>query len=199
VTTFYLIRHGAHDLVDRVLAGRSVDIGINDLGRQQAMQLAEQLAAAPIKRALSSPRRRARETAAALARARALQVEIASELDELDAGTWSGQSFDALERDPTWHDWNRSRGSTRPPAGESMEELQTRVVDYLCGLHRRHLGQHVALFSHAEPIRAALLYFQRIPLDDFLRVPVVPASVHTVVYDERCASVLPRELPGQAA
>jgi broad specificity phosphatase PhoE len=177
VTTFLLIRHGTHDLLDRVLAGRAIDLALNSKGRQQARTIASQLRRRRIVRVLSSPRRRARETAKPIAAALGLSVEISPKLDEQDTGAWGGQSFEVLESDPRWRKWNAKRGSTRPPGGECMGELQARIVDYLCQLSRDHPGETIALVSHGEPIRAALLYCRGIPFDAFMDVEVPAASV----------------------
>jgi broad specificity phosphatase PhoE len=180
VTSFIFVRHGAHDLLDRVLAGRAIDVSLNAKGRQQARTLAKQLRRRRIVRILSGPSRRARETAEAIAAALGLSVEIAYELDEQDTGAWGGQSFERLESDPRWKEWNAKRGSTRPPGGESMGELQARIVDYLRKLSRDHQDETIVLVSHGEPIRATLLYCRGIPFDDFMDVVVPAASVTEV-------------------
>jgi broad specificity phosphatase PhoE len=177
VTTFLLVRHGAHDLLDRFLAGRVADISVNTKGRRQARQLARQLRNRCISRVLSSPRRRARETAEPIATMLGVQMEIASEIDEHDSGSWGGQSFAMLEGDSRWLEWNARRGSARPPNGESMAELQIRIVGYLGQLCRDHPDDTVVLVTHGEPIRAALLYCGGISLDDFMSVTVPVASI----------------------
>jgi probable phosphoglycerate mutase len=183
VTTFHLVRHAAHDLIGRVLVGRSVDVPLNAEGRNEARSLVRRLAREAAARVLSSPRRRARETAAPIAAALGLGVELAVELDEHDCGMWSGQHFDGLAADPHWRSWNERRGATRPPGGESMAELQARIVGYLHELRDRHGGSTLVLVSHAEPIRAALAYARGIALEDVLRVDVPVGSVVTLAVD----------------
>lgn len=177
MTTFYLVRHAAHDLVDRVLAGRKVDIALNAHGNRQAEALARQLAHERIAQVISSPRRRARETAEPIAQAHGLSVVIAPEIDEHDAGLWAGQEFDALRQDPRWRLWNERRAEGRPPGGESMRELQTRIVGYLDRLAARHAADSIVLVTHAEPIRAVLLHERGLPLGDFLDIEVPIASI----------------------
>jgi probable phosphoglycerate mutase len=38
----------------------------------------------------------------------------------------------------------------------------------------------IVIVSHAEPIRAALLHYLKLPLNDFLSIAVDPASVSTL-------------------
>jgi len=54
------------------------------------------------------------------------------------------------------------------------------MVRHLEGLRRIEVDGAVVIVSHAEPIRAALLHYARIPLDNFLSVDIAPASVSTL-------------------
>ncbi len=66
VTNFLLVRHGAHDYLGRAIAGRLPGVHLNELGRQQAKQIADKLSLLPIDAIYSGPLERVRETAAAL-------------------------------------------------------------------------------------------------------------------------------------
>lgn len=180
MTTFYLVRHAAHDVVDLVLAGRKIDIGLNAHGRRQAESAARQLAHEGTTQVISSPRKRARETAEPIAQALGLSLAIAQQIDEHDAGLWAGQEFKLLKRDPHWRSWNERRGKVRPPGGESMRELQMRVVGYIDRLAARYPVDRIVLVTHAEPIRAALLHERGLPLGAFMQVDVPLASITTI-------------------
>ena len=93
-------------------------------------------------------------------------------------GAWTGVEFSRLALDEGWRRWNEKRGSARPPDGESMVELQTRVVAHIQQL--KPLGGPVVIVSHAEPIRAAVMHYLGWPLDDFHSVAIDPASVSTI-------------------
>jgi probable phosphoglycerate mutase len=180
VVTFHLIRHTTHDLIGHVLVGRSVDMPLNAAGEREARALALRLATEPVTRVLSSPRRRARETATPIAAALRLDIDLAPELDEHDGGDWSGRSFNMLQFDPLWRRWNEQRSTVHPPGGESMAELQARVVGFLRNLSDRYHGEILVLVSHAEPIRAALMYAHGISLDEFRRVEVPIGAIRTI-------------------
>ena len=64
-----------------------------------------------------------------------------------------------------------------------MRALQQRVVQHLEQLRRVQADGSIVIVSHAEPIRAALLYYSRTPLDNFLSIEVAPASVSTLAVD----------------
>lgn len=131
----------------------------------------------------SSPRLRALQSASILAEPLSLPVEVVSDMDEIDIGDWTSASFAELDRDPHWQRWNGRRGSTAPPNGESMQSLQARVMRHLLGLTREAARDVVAIVSHAEPIRAALLDVAGIPLDKFHSIEVEPASISTLIRD----------------
>jgi broad specificity phosphatase PhoE len=150
-------------------------VGLSPAGHEQASRLAEQFTNVPIDFVESSPRQRARETAQPIAGTLHLPLRINPDMDEIDFGEWSGASFARLDDDPRWHDWNGRRATSRPPRGESMRELQIRVVDHLERVRRS--GKNAVIVSHAEPIRAAILYYREVSLDAFASIAVDPASV----------------------
>src|SRR5689334_8395915 len=157
-TTFFLVRHATHGSIGRILVGRMPGIGLDRAGVRQAGRLAARLARERIDVVQSSPRERARATAAPIARLSGVEVGIESALDEIEFGEWTGRSLAALEADLHWRRWNTQRSRGRPPSGESMRELQARVVDHLEAMRRAMPNGRIALVSHAEPIRAAVLY-----------------------------------------
>jgi broad specificity phosphatase PhoE len=172
----YLIRHGAHALVNKVLCGRTDGVPLSAEGVEQAHQLAAHFAGKPVDLVQSSPRQRTRQTAAPIAAAVGRPIDPAEGMDELDAGEWTGRSFIDLADDPAWSAWNASRGKARPPGGESMIELQARVLRHLHSLNETD-ADSVVIVSHAEPIRAALLHCRNTPLDRFAEIDVAPGSI----------------------
>ncbi len=177
MTTFFLIRHGDTDALGKTLSGRLPGVRLNAAGRAQVERLAERLAAERIDVIVTSPLERARETAGPLARRLGLEPRIAEELNEYDFGEWSGMSFRELEPDERWRRFNAFRAGARPPGGELMLEVQARAVGLVQRLCEERADGRVALVSHGDVIRAALLYYLGAPLDHFLRVEVSPASV----------------------
>ncbi|MBW7969588.1 histidine phosphatase family protein [Bradyrhizobium sp. BR 10289] len=180
----HLVRHGHHALLGRTLCGRMGGVTLDDIGCGEIIRCAAAVGPRP-SLIQSSPQRRCMQSASILAARFGLPVEIVPALDELDYGEWTGRSFEELSEDPQWSRWNSHRGSTRPPGGESMRSLQTRVVRHLEQLRSDHLAESVIAISHAEPIRAALLHYARMKLDDFLSITIDPSSVSTLSADQR--------------
>jgi broad specificity phosphatase PhoE len=174
----HLVRHGHHGLVDRVLCGRMPGVQLDELGCDQMAITAETLRRYRPSAMQSSPQRRALQSAAIIANRCGCAVEIASGFDEIDMGSWTGAAFSELASDKKWRRWNARRGSARPPGGESMGEVQRRVIEHLEQL--KHIVGDIVIVSHAEPIRAALMHYLAIPLDRFQSVQIDPASISTV-------------------
>jgi probable phosphoglycerate mutase len=174
----HLVRHGHHGLVDRVLCGRMPGVQLDELGCDQMATTAETLRRYRLSAIQSSPQRRALQSAAIVANRCGCAVEIASGFDEIDMGSWTGTAFSDLAPDKKWRRWNARRGSARPPGGESMGEVQRRVIEHLEQL-KGQVGD-IVIVSHAEPIRAALMHYLAIPLDRFHSVQIDPASISTV-------------------
>jgi probable phosphoglycerate mutase len=179
VKTIHLVRHGHHALLDHRLCGRMPGIGLDELGWRQMSLRADALTPPPTA-IQSSPRRRAQQSAAILAARFGLAVKNVAAMDEIDLGDWTARTFGELSDDPDWRCWNSRRSSSRPPNGETMRSLQQRVVRHLEQLFNDESESTLAIVSHAEPIRAALLHYSAISLDDFLSIAVEPASISTL-------------------
>jgi probable phosphoglycerate mutase len=178
----HLVRHGHHALLGRTLCGRTNGVVLDDIGCDEMARCANSVSPQP-SLIHSSPQRRCMQSASILAAHFRLPIEIVPALDELDYGEWTGRSFDELDQDPQWSRWNKRRGSARPPSGESMRSLQNRIVGHLEQLRNDPAVGIVVAVSHAEPIRAALLYYARMRLGDFLSIEIDPASVSTLSAD----------------
>lgn len=176
-TAFLLLRHAAHDNVGGFLAGRMPGVVLGEAGRAQAERLAQRLRLERIDAVFASPRERAQQTAQALAVACGRTVETAPELDEIDFGRWAGRDFEALQQDPLWQRWNAVRSLVRTPGGETMLDVQRRVLGLMERLGEEHRGRCVALVSHADVIKAAVLHHLGLAIDAWPRFDIAPASI----------------------
>ena len=177
VTTLLLIRHGSTATVGKSLAGRLPGVPLDACGQNQAHELAVRLAETPITAIYSSPLERAVQTAEPLARRFGHQVQRRQSLIEIDFGSWQGMTLDLLKDDPLWSQFNTMRGSASAPGGESMLEVQARMAKELDHLRQHHGEETIAVFSHADVIKAALMLYMNMPLDCHLRLEISPASV----------------------
>jgi probable phosphomutase (TIGR03848 family) len=180
VTTLLFIRHGAHTLGADRIPGRMRGVHLSPLGRDQVARLADRLAGLTISAVYSSPLERTLETADPIAERLGLHVQTSPAINEVDYGEWTGMEFDALGLRQDWNRWNTFRSGSRAPGGESMLEVQVRAVSEAMRLTREHQGQLVAVVSHGDVIRAAMLYLLGMPLDLLARLEISLASVSIV-------------------
>jgi broad specificity phosphatase PhoE len=177
VTTFFLVRHAVHSLGSDSLAGRSPEVRLTPDGLAQAERLGERLSREALTAVHASPQQRTVETAEAIARRCGLAVETFPELDEVDFGDWSGKTFAQLEADPHWTLWNTQRETATTPGGEGIEDVAKRVANHLTVARREHPAGRIAIVSHAEIIRTAILQALGLPYSAFTRIRVDPASI----------------------
>lgn len=155
----HLVRHGeSSGNVDPALF-RQGDPPLTPRGREQAARVAEALRAAGLDAVFSSPLRRARETAEAIAAAAGLEVRAASGFHEVDMGRLSRpeSAADRAERDALFAAWlagDRGRGF---PGGEDFPAVVRRVEAGLAALAAATAGGgRLAVVSHRIAIAAAV-------------------------------------------
>ena len=172
-----LLRHALNDWVGERLAGWTSGVHLNEEGRAQASGLAIQLADAPIAAIYCSPLERTLETAQPLAQAHGLEVQVREGLGETRYGEWTGRALKELREEKLWPVVQVYPGGARFPGGESLREVQARMVAELDAIRDTHPGQTVAVISHSDPIKLAVAHYAGLPLDLFQRLTISPASV----------------------
>lgn len=180
-TQFLLVRHGLTDAVGHRITGRLPGVNINKTGEAQAARLAHLEADA----IFSSPLERAIQTATPLSQRLGLPIQISEAFSEVHFGEWSGLTLRELEALPAWKVFNRFRSSRRPPGGELMLDVQTRVVNELSRLAGEYDEKTVAIFTHADVIKGAVSHYIGAPIDLIDRIEIYPASVTRVrIFDD---------------
>lgn len=177
VMNLLLIRHATNDWVGERLAGWTPDVHLNEEGQAQAVALARRLADVPLSAIYSSPLERTLETAQLLAQAQDLSVQVRDGLGETRYGGWTGRALKELKDEKLWPVVQVYPGGVRFPGGESMREVQARVVAELDAIRDAHPDQTVAVVSHSDPIKMAVAHYAGLALDLFQRLTISPASV----------------------
>ncbi len=189
MTTLLLIRHGENDVMYRRLAGRLPEVHLNAKGRQQAETLAQALANVPLQAIYSSPLERAVETAEPLARIHNLTVQIRPELAEVNYGAFQGRTYKQLQRLKLWKQLQEDPSEVRFPGGETLREVQQRVMNELSGLSNGS-EEIIACVAHGDIVRLAVAYYLGVALKDFQRLHIHPASVSVVHLKDHQAKIL---------
>jgi broad specificity phosphatase PhoE len=182
-TRIYLVRHAqSYSNVERRLVGEPPGPGLTERGKAQAQAAAALLAAAdrPATAVVTSPLRRARETAAAAAARLGAALRVDDRLRETRFGAWEGMTVEQLVEESDYAAWRHDRQGHRPPGGERMSDLAQRVSAAVADLANETAGGAVALFSHQDPITAFLLTVQGLPWTSAALAPVTNALIATL-------------------
>ncbi|HEX9683186.1 MAG TPA: histidine phosphatase family protein [Acidimicrobiales bacterium] len=189
-TLILLVRHGQTSTTGKVLPGRAVGLHLNPTGRAQAAAVAERIAPLEPTAVYASPMERTQETAVAIGERCRRRVRSHEGLIECEFGKWTGRRLNDLRRKREWAAVQSHPSGFRFPAGESFAEMQSRMVDTLGALHRRHQGKTVVAVSHADPVKAAASWAVGAPLDLFQRIVISPCSVTALLVGAHAPIVL---------
>lgn len=180
MTRVLYVRHGDHDLLGRAMVGRMTSVHLNARGLAQAQALGSELGDLPIEAVYVSPMERAQETAEPLLSRLGIEPTVAEEINEVDFGDWTGWTLHNLHEAPEWARFNSCRSVSQIPGGESMLEVQSRVVRFMRKVQEAHPDGLVAAFCHGDPIKLSLMHCLGMPIDFVHRFEVFPASVSSV-------------------
>lgn len=168
-TTVVLARHGRTEWHHCNRYTGSTDLPIDEVGRQQAVQLRQWATEFAPDVLWSSPMLRARQTVAPTAEALGLEPVLDARLREVDFGTAEGKMLSelppavakAFELDPVgWHF----------PGGEDPAAAAERVHEAFHQLARQHEGQKVLVVAHNTLIRLLVCRELGLPLRDYRRL-----------------------------
>ncbi|MCM1972088.1 bifunctional RNase H/acid phosphatase [Streptomyces sp. G1] len=185
--TFVLLRHGETALTPqkRFSGSGGSDPELSEAGRRQAAAVAESLAArGTIETVISSPLRRCRETAQAVADRLGLTVTVEEGLREVDFGAWEGLTFaEARERHPEdLQAWLDSPKAAPTGGGESFASATRRISATRDRLLAEHAGRTVLLVSHVTPVKILVRLALGAPPEALFRMELSAASLSAVAY-----------------
>ncbi|QTZ91665.1 bifunctional RNase H/acid phosphatase [Streptomyces auratus] len=185
--TFVLLRHGETALTPekRFSGSGGTDPELSAAGRRQAEATAAALAArGTIQAVVSSPLRRCRETAEAVAARLGLEVRIEEGLRETDFGAWEGLTFaEVRERYPEDLDaWLASAKAEPTGGGESFAAVARRVAVARDKLLARYAGRTVLLVTHVTPVKTLVRLALGAPPEALFRMELSAASLSAVAY-----------------
>jgi len=177
-----LVRHAAPVDAARGRCYGRLDVGLSPDGQAQAAGLVRALDGVQLAAIVSSPARRAVDTALPLAEPRGLEVEVLDGLGELDFGELEGKTYDeiAATRPELYAQWMTEPTSVRFPGGESYDDLRRRTETTIAGLREAYEGETVAVVTHGGIVRAVVAGTLGVAPERIFRLGVDYASVTVV-------------------
>lgn len=153
-TELLLIRHGEKEPV----SAKNPDPPLTAEGERQAQLLASRLAELEIDAVYASTMLRAQQTAAPIAEAHGLAVQVRRGLHEIELGEWAegGFSAHAEARDDLWKEFARLGRWDVIPGCEGDEAFRARIHAALNEIAAAHRHERVAVVCHGGVINAAL-------------------------------------------
>ncbi len=176
----HLIRHSLTPETGKRLSSLDPDIALSTQGQTLAERLGAYLEPVPLTAIYTSPHRRCRETASAVARGRGIRPRIDRAFIEANYGKWLGRPLKSLYRLKAWRHLLANPSRFRFPDGETLQEVQDRAVAGVEALVAKHPDEQVAVATHGDVIKVIVAYYLGIPLDLSGRINAVPAGVSTL-------------------
>lgn len=193
IKSLYLVRHGETDATEKGRICGEDDVPLNDEGFMQASVLGSWFADMEISSVFSSPLSRTVQTADSIAKAVKMPTYFKhSGLTEKKEGEWEGKTYWQLrDEDPkAWEQWSNDPIEFCPPGGESVSSFVSRVDRALKDIINNYeTGNRIVLSTHAGVIRAIMLNCLEIPVKNFYRIDVPPASITKIEYSENFATL----------
>jgi broad specificity phosphatase PhoE len=195
----FLARHGEVESNRHYRYVGTTDEELTDLGREQAQALADSLADLGVREVITSPLRRATATAELIAGAAGVPLRVDERLREQSFGEWEGMRRDEVqersERDRSLLARWESDPASAPPGGESLLDVQRRVVELIEELDASVGGAADAdlsavalpsfvLVSHVGPIKAVFAAALEAPLPAVRRIFLDPGTLSVVDWGE---------------
>jgi len=183
--TLFVVRHGRTEAnASGLLLGRA-DPELDDTGLRQATEIAAVLPRGA--RVVSSPLRRCVETANAVADRGVGEVVTDDRLLELDYGEFDLRPLAEIPAE-TWARWRTDPGF-RPPGGETLRELASRVGAALDAQVGDATDGDVVVVTHVSPIKAALAWALGVGVEISWRSFVAQASITQIAVTDRGPSL----------
>jgi broad specificity phosphatase PhoE len=191
-----LVRHGQTDAnLHHFLQGQSDGL-LNATGRQQVEALGRHLKDLSIDEIIASPLRRARETAAAIARYHDLPVRTSTLIREWNCGLLDGIPAEVFRS--KLKEFDGPLSSFRPEEGETLLEVRERAAEFLQELTANDQGQTVVVCSHGDFMRALLSLLQQVDVEQTAGFFFENASYSILELDHgRWNPVALNQLPGE--
>ncbi|MBU5465881.1 alpha-ribazole phosphatase [Virgibacillus sp. MSJ-26] len=176
----YLIRHGQTDWNIRGKLQGSMDIELNQTGITQAKLLSNTLLNSDynFSAIYSSPQKRAIQTAQILSELTKVKYVSIEGLQEINFGEWEGLTWNEIEeRYPAqYKKWSVNQRYSKPPKGESYQELLNRVLPAIHKVIKRN-RENVVIVTHRAVIMCLQCYLTNTPFDQMMKFNMDNSSI----------------------
>jgi broad specificity phosphatase PhoE len=182
----YLVRHGESQSNEQKLFVGQGDVPLSEHGLAQAKKTAEFLKNIEVDAIYSSDLTRAFETAMQTAKLKNLAIIKDAGLRELNIGKYEFTPYEIMltKYSDKWNGWLTNFAEAFFEEGESVKEVQDRVVKTITKIAEQNANKTVFIFSHATSIRCFAAYCNGDGLQSVNKISWVSnASVTEINYE----------------
>lgn len=160
-----------------IYQGQSYDTDLSPLGVKQAKALAKRLKEFEVSRIISSPLKRAYQTALEVSKLFDCQIEINNLVMEANHGDWEGKDKDWIRENykDLYEAWFDKPSSVAFPEGEVFIDTLNRVEAFL---QNSYLADGTVLVTHDNIVRIMVTLANGWTLDEIWRHDIEPASLN---------------------
>lgn len=161
-TVVWVVRHAHTSSTEaKLISGSSDNPGLSELGLSEATAAANAIRDLAARFDLQLPKLiahsdmlRTSQTATAISKVLEAPLRPDARLREISFGDWETKTMSELEKASDEVDRWRGSVTAKPPGGESVLELEARVLRSLSDLVQEHSGSSVAVVAHMMPLRS---------------------------------------------
>lgn len=170
MTLLYLVRHGETELNAKKVCYGWTDCALNQKGVRQAQRVARMLEEVTFDAVISSPLKRARETAAIVGKVSPEEIILDERLRELNFGSWEGKHYQRIEKeDPeNWLFWINNWKEAAPPGGEPFIKMYRRVEESVKEILDKYAEETLLIVSHQGCLRTIMCMLLNMGYEGFM-------------------------------
>jgi probable phosphoglycerate mutase len=195
---FYLFRHGETDWnLERRCQGHT-DIPLNETGKLQALELAQNLAQLPLEVIISSDLLRAKHTGLIVSEKKNIPIHFDSRLREMSYGVVEGLIYEDAIRIHGEEIWERLKCYKAEndqlcfPGGENRAQTRTRLLNSLKEIISQNKYQHIGISTHGGALRTIVHSF--LP-EDHPMIAIPNCVVYKISYDSESDTFISTPTP----
>ncbi|MBI1839220.1 MAG: class I tRNA ligase family protein, partial [Candidatus Colwellbacteria bacterium] len=151
---FFILRHGeaTHNVSDVIASGPEKNNHMSVLtekGRKQIEAVAKKIKKKGADIIFSSPYKRALQTSKLISDLTKTKVIVDKRLREIDCGTFNWRKVSEHKKffkEPI------EEFTKNPPAGENLNEVKTRVAEFIKDINSQYRNKNIMIVSHGDPL-----------------------------------------------
>ena len=172
MTRLYMVRHGETDLNIKKVYYGFTDVSLNKLGEIHCENVRDKLCEVNFDVVVSSPLKRAMQSAKIISSLNRSDIIIYEGLKELNFGTWENKYFKDIEKEyeADWKLWMKDWINFTFPQGENFKALYRRVKACLEDILLNYDGNNILLIGHEGTLKIIAMVLLNINMEDYWRL-----------------------------